>query len=512
MKFYFSYVYGSKDEYNLGNIILEEGDDRSEVVIPDSYNGKPITQISDVILYEFGSELKTVVFGDNVSVLPITLFYESSGLEKIYLGKKIGTIQSELEWCPNLKDVYFNGTQEEWEALSEYGTPQRFANANCTVHFGTMYDKVQLNQDDKPIYPFTHWDCVKGVPNDIGVQSDYTETDETKASFIKNKPMTDTEVIENSENLITSGAVFKAINEIEVSGGTGEITDNSIVTEMLADGAVTDAKLSKKYATEEYVDEALSFEKIDLPEDFENYTDVIHLSEPLPRDWSSVKIWSAEDSLAVPENQNPYNFDFSQISETNYATISAIPSKIDLSLLDGKTVASSMLFEISVGEFSGMFGIQLFKIDSLFQLAFFSSSWNLQYLQEGGTTSGIDDFVAPAEGWYVTNHSTGTATEATEEDLSVLSGIYDTVKILDWMSFFSDDASEMGVSDISPEMLLELFLKNMISISYAPGYYVTKKAAIKTPEKGVDYFTEEDKSELVNAVLAALPTWEGGSY
>ena len=34
----------------------------------------------------------------------------------------------------------------------------------------------------------------------------------------------------------------------------------------------------------------------------------------------------------------------------------------------------------------------------------------------------------------------------------------------------------------------------------------------KTPEKGVDYFTDADKSELVEDVLAALPTWEGGSY
>lgn len=33
-----------------------------------------------------------------------------------------------------------------------------------------------------------------------------------------------------------------------------------------------------------------------------------------------------------------------------------------------------------------------------------------------------------------------------------------------------------------------------------------------TPVKGADYFTEEDKTELVNAVLAALPMWEGGSY
>lgn len=34
----------------------------------------------------------------------------------------------------------------------------------------------------------------------------------------------------------------------------------------------------------------------------------------------------------------------------------------------------------------------------------------------------------------------------------------------------------------------------------------------KTPVKGTDYFTVADKAEMVNAVIAALPTWEGGSY
>ena len=33
-----------------------------------------------------------------------------------------------------------------------------------------------------------------------------------------------------------------------------------------------------------------------------------------------------------------------------------------------------------------------------------------------------------------------------------------------------------------------------------------------TPVKGKDYFTEADKNELVNAVLAALPAAEGVSY
>ena len=34
----------------------------------------------------------------------------------------------------------------------------------------------------------------------------------------------------------------------------------------------------------------------------------------------------------------------------------------------------------------------------------------------------------------------------------------------------------------------------------------------KTPVKGVDYFTEAEKSDMVNDVLAALPVWEGGEY
>lgn len=33
-----------------------------------------------------------------------------------------------------------------------------------------------------------------------------------------------------------------------------------------------------------------------------------------------------------------------------------------------------------------------------------------------------------------------------------------------------------------------------------------------TPVKGTDYWTAADKQEIVNDVLAALPTWTGGSY
>ena len=33
-----------------------------------------------------------------------------------------------------------------------------------------------------------------------------------------------------------------------------------------------------------------------------------------------------------------------------------------------------------------------------------------------------------------------------------------------------------------------------------------------TPQKGTDYWTDTDKTDMLNDVLAALPTWNGGSY
>ena len=33
-----------------------------------------------------------------------------------------------------------------------------------------------------------------------------------------------------------------------------------------------------------------------------------------------------------------------------------------------------------------------------------------------------------------------------------------------------------------------------------------------TPVKGTDYWTDTDKTDMLNDVLAALPTWNGGSY
>lgn len=164
MKFIYTFVDNSNETYRV-NIVLEEGDDRSEVVIPDAYNGKKVTHLTPKVFDAFGPELKTIVLGENIEVIsPFTLFSTCTGLETIYFGKNIKTCVAKINTCENLKNVFFNGTKAEWEEKIANGNLGDFENLD--IRCGVMYNKVQLRQGEKAIYPFTHWDCIKGKPNE----------------------------------------------------------------------------------------------------------------------------------------------------------------------------------------------------------------------------------------------------------------------------------------------------------------------------------------------------------
>lgn len=69
-----------------------------------------------------------------------------------------------------------------------------------------------------------------------------------------------------------------------------------------------------------------------------------------------------------------------------------------------------------------------------------------------------------------------------------------------------------GKDGVSPEITVENQTDGVQITVDGESYFIRQGSDGETPVKGEDYFTEEDKSELVNDVLAALPTWEGGSY
>lgn len=55
---------------------------------------------------------------------------------------------------------------------------------------------------------------------------------------------------------------------------------------------------------------------------------------------------------------------------------------------------------------------------------------------------------------------------------------------------------------------------DLLSVSNGKLQYNGSDVGLKgdTPVKGTDYWTAADKAEIVNDVLAALPTWQGGEY
>lgn len=84
--------------------------------------------------------------------------------------------------------------------------------------------------------------------------------------------------------------------------------------------------------------------------------------------------------------------------------------------------------------------------------------------------------------------------------------------VLSTLKFYSSDY-EVFVGDY---VLCNYNLYHIYHIDSTYAYLDTnvylKGANGTTPVKGTDYWTAADKAAIVSDVLAALPTWEGGSY
>jgi hypothetical protein len=53
---------------------------------------------------------------------------------------------------------------------------------------------------------------------------------------------------------------------------------------------------------------------------------------------------------------------------------------------------------------------------------------------------------------------------------------------------------------------------SVIGVTYINGEFAIQQVELVTADQLDDYWTSADKTEIVNSVLAALPTWTGGSY
>ena len=98
--------------------------------IPDS-----VTSIGDSAFY-YCSSLTSITIPDSVTSVGNSAFYYCSSLTSITIPDSVTSIDEYAFWaCNSLKDVYYSGTQEQWEKISIYDYSGSLTSA--TIHYGS---------------------------------------------------------------------------------------------------------------------------------------------------------------------------------------------------------------------------------------------------------------------------------------------------------------------------------------------------------------------------------------
>ena len=116
---------------------LSEDFEGTEVVIPAEYKGKPVTSIGASAFYNCTS-LTSVTFGANSQLTTVGsyAFYGCTSLTSVTFGanSQLTTIGDyAFNDCYSLKDVYYTGTEEEWNNIA-VGSDNIYL-TNATIHY-----------------------------------------------------------------------------------------------------------------------------------------------------------------------------------------------------------------------------------------------------------------------------------------------------------------------------------------------------------------------------------------
>ena len=118
-----------KDEYKVVGIGLNA---KSNIVIPDVYDGLPITEICDSA-FENLTHIESVKIGENVNTIGSFAFAGCENLKSVVIPRSVKNIGEFAFACfnnenyfSNLTDVYYTGTIDEWVQISfddEFANP-----------------------------------------------------------------------------------------------------------------------------------------------------------------------------------------------------------------------------------------------------------------------------------------------------------------------------------------------------------------------------------------------------
>ena len=135
--------------------------------------------------------LESILIPDGVQSIERNAFSGDKNLEYITIPRTVKTIGGSAFWeCKNLKDVYYGGSEEEWDAI-EIDEILNNALFEATIHYNSTgpdtSDPGESNQPQYILAKFTGYDeATKQVTIEETTSYQYKVTEETDLSFLEN--------------------------------------------------------------------------------------------------------------------------------------------------------------------------------------------------------------------------------------------------------------------------------------------------------------------------------------
>ena len=97
------------------------------------------------------SSLSSIVIPDSVTIIWGNAFGECESLRSIYIPSSVVIIDYNPFWGTDLKDIYYGGTQAQWNAIKGMEDLNNSGNLNATIHY-VDYDYEKLNEFVSRLY------------------------------------------------------------------------------------------------------------------------------------------------------------------------------------------------------------------------------------------------------------------------------------------------------------------------------------------------------------------------
>ena len=110
---------------SIGRCAFSSCEELTSITIPDS-----VTSIGSAA-FEHCSGLTSIVIPDSVTSIDHWAFQYCTGLTSATIGNGVKSISRYAFWdCASLKDIYFNGTKDQWNVIKKIDSGIK----NCTIH------------------------------------------------------------------------------------------------------------------------------------------------------------------------------------------------------------------------------------------------------------------------------------------------------------------------------------------------------------------------------------------